>query len=120
FVLAPDFNGAPGGLQVLGVDDTYDDEFTVGAALRYTEDTTDRGGSTAFSAATATLDTSVTPVDDRPVVATTTPDNHVLSSTNGFDPGRTADQTLQLTNLGISGDTDVTVEFWADFGNSVA
>jgi VCBS repeat-containing protein len=120
FVPAPDFNGSPGGLQVLGVDDTYDDDFTVGSALRYTENTTDRGGTTPFSANTATLDTSITPVDDKPVVAVTTPDNHVLSSTNGFDPARTADQTLQLTNLGISGDTDVTVEFWADFGSSVA
>jgi VCBS repeat-containing protein len=116
FVPAPDFNGTPGGLEVLGVDDTYDEEFTVGAVQRYTEDTTDRGGSTPFSADTATLDTSVTPVNDAPVVTVETPVNHVLTSSNPDVSGRPAYQGVLAPGLNISSDSAVTAEFWLKDG----
>lgn len=76
FVPAADFNGTPGALQVYGLDDTYDEEFTLGADQpggRYTINTTDNGieplghgGSSPVSASTVVLSTSVTPVNDAP------------------------------------------------------
>ena len=74
----------------------------------------DAGGAVS-NAATVTFEVAAAPV-----VTAAVPDNHVLNSTDGYVPGRAADQGLQLTNLGIAGDTDVTVEFWANFGDDVS
>jgi VCBS repeat-containing protein len=130
FVPAHDFYGTPGSLDVRGLDETYDEEFTVGAGGgRYTINTTDsgteplgHGGTTPISDLAVTLGTSVTRIDDAPVVTAVSAGNHnhVLSSTDGYVPGRVIDQGLQLTNLGIAGDTDVTIEFWANFGDDVS
>ena len=78
FVPGPDFNGTPGSLEVRGLDDSYDEEFTVGPGGRYTINTTNsgtdplgHGGSTPISDLAVTLSTSVTPVNDAPVVSGT-------------------------------------------------
>jgi VCBS repeat-containing protein len=42
--------------------------------------------------------------------------DHVLYGTQGYVPGRTSDQTMELSGLGISSDTDVTVEFSFNIG----
>ena len=72
FVPAADFNGTPGSLQVVSVDDSYDDDFTTGAAQRggrFTENVSDRGGSTPFSDQAVTLGITVTAVNDAPVAS---------------------------------------------------
>ena len=81
FVPAHDFNGTPGGLEVRGLDDTYDEEFTEGQGSggRYTINTTNsgidplgHGGSTSISDLAVTLGTSVTAVNDAPVATSET------------------------------------------------
>jgi Tol biopolymer transport system component len=72
FVPASDFNGTPGSLYVVGIDDSHDDDFTTGAVQpggRYTEDVSVRGGSTPFSDQAVTLGVSVSAVNDAPVAS---------------------------------------------------
>jgi Ca2+-binding RTX toxin-like protein len=65
-------------------------------------------------------DVVITDVNEVPSVAFAAGDNHLLSSSNGFVSGRTVDQTIQLSNLGISGNSAVTVEFWFNSNGDVA
>jgi hypothetical protein len=69
FVPVADYHGTPPALVVRGLDDTYAGGFssTAGAQTRVNVDTTTRGGTTAIAAATATLSTTINPLDDAPV-----------------------------------------------------
>lgn len=87
FVPAADYNGTPGSLSVLGIDDTYDDAFTTGTLQpggQYTYDTTDHGGSTPFSAAAVDIATSIISVNDAPVAVADTISNDTPPSDSGW------------------------------------
>ena len=70
FVPVADYNGAPAALVLRGLDDTYAGGFssTTGSEIRVNIDTTVSGGSSAVAAATATLSTMVTAVNDAPLI----------------------------------------------------
>jgi len=73
FVPVAHYNGTPTALTVRGLDDTYVAGFstTAGSESRVMIDTTTNGGSTAIAAATATLSTSISAVNDAPVLGFT-------------------------------------------------
>ena len=76
FVPVADDYGAVSGLTVRGLDDTYAGSFSKfdGAAeTRVAINTTNHGGSTAIAGAVTELSTSVTPVNDRPSFAASSP-----------------------------------------------
>ncbi|MDX1430905.1 MAG: cadherin-like domain-containing protein, partial [Gammaproteobacteria bacterium] len=79
FVPAPDYNGSPPPLTVRALDDTYESVYgihystTAFGESRKFIDATINGGSTPISGTTATLDTSVTAVNDDPFLAGTLP-----------------------------------------------
>ena len=96
FAPAPDFNGVPGQLTTRLIDssDTAVTGSVTGAELA-TEDTalngvdaTHNGGTTALSATTVVLDTTVTPVNDAPV-ASGSATLGVVSQINSNPPGST-------------------------------
>ena len=60
-----------------------------------------------------------TPVNDAPAITAAALDNHVLTSSGGYVPSRSVDQSVQLSSLGISGDGAVTVEFWLNTADTV-
>jgi hypothetical protein len=68
FVPVANYFGTPTGLTVRGLDNTYAGGFssTAGAETRVTINTSSPGGTTPIAAATASLSTSVTPVNDVP------------------------------------------------------
>ncbi|TAN58804.1 MAG: hypothetical protein EPN20_15950, partial [Magnetospirillum sp.] len=69
FLPAADFNGTPTELGVRALDSTYSGSFSDSAtSTAVTVSTSVTGGSTAISAGTVTLDTSVTAVNDAPTV----------------------------------------------------
>ncbi len=70
FVPVADYNGTPPALTLRGLDDSYGGGFssTAGSETRVNVNTAVNGGTTAIAAATATLSTSVTAVDDAPVI----------------------------------------------------
>jgi hypothetical protein len=63
---------------------------------------------------------TVLPVNDAPSVAFAAGDNHLLSSSNGYVVGRPTPQSIQLSDLGISGDSAITVEFWFNGNGDIA
>ena len=69
FVPVANFNGAPAGLVVRGLDDTYIGGFssTSGSETRANVNTTNNGGQYAIAGTTAVLSTSITPVNDAPL-----------------------------------------------------
>ena len=69
FVPVADYNGSPTGLTVRGLDNTYVAGFsdTAGSETRVNVDTTNNGGTTAIAPASASLDTSITSVNDSPI-----------------------------------------------------
>ncbi|MBL8814266.1 MAG: cadherin domain-containing protein, partial [Planctomycetaceae bacterium] len=67
FLPAADYNGTPGALTVHALDDTYTGGYTSGAT-QVTVNVGSSGGSTPISAGTGTLTTSVTAVNDAPVI----------------------------------------------------
>ena len=69
FVPVADYNGAPPALTVRGLDNSYVAGFSssAGSDTRVNVDTTTNGISTPIAAATATLSTSITAVNDAPV-----------------------------------------------------
>ncbi|WP_119680974.1 DUF4347 domain-containing protein [Indioceanicola profundi] len=71
FMPAANFNGTPPALTVRALDDTYGGGFSTAAVgeTRTTLDTSTRGGTTAISAATAAIVTSVTAVNDAPTIS---------------------------------------------------
>ena len=70
FVPVADYNGTPSALTVRGLDNSYVAGFssTAGSETRVSVNTSSNGGTTAIAAATATLSTSITPVNDAPVI----------------------------------------------------
>jgi VCBS repeat-containing protein len=56
------------------------------------------------------------PPNNAPAISYVPQDNHVLSATSGYVAGRTSAQSVLLSNLGISSDSAVTVEFWMNAG----
>ena len=70
FVPVANYNGTPPALVVRGLDNTHAGGFssTVGSETRVTVDTTTNGGTTAIAAATASLSTSITAVNDPPLL----------------------------------------------------
>ncbi|WP_372424705.1 DUF4347 domain-containing protein [Salinarimonas chemoclinalis] len=73
FVPVADFNGAPPALTIRAVDSSYAGGFssTAGTETRATLNAAANGGATAVSAATATITTSIDPVNDPPVLTAT-------------------------------------------------
>jgi hypothetical protein len=65
FVPSANYNGTPPAITVRALDNTYSGVFTSGSN-RIPVNTGSRGGATAISAATNTISTSVTPVNDLP------------------------------------------------------
>ena len=97
FVPAADFNGTPGGLEVRGLDDTYNKEFTIGqgGGGRYTINTTNdgddplgHGGTTAISDLAVTLSTTVTAVNNAPDSSAGLVQPGLVNGSfeNGYDP----------------------------------
>ncbi len=70
FVPVAHYNGTPTALTLRGLDNSYVAGFstTAGSEIRVTVNTTTNGGSTAIAAATAALSTSITAVNDAPVL----------------------------------------------------
>ncbi|MBF8271041.1 MAG: swmB [Magnetococcales bacterium] len=79
FVPVANYNGVPSALTVRGLDDTYAGGFSsTPLATRVTVDTTINGGATAVAAATNSITTSITAVNDAPVLT----GNATLASIN--------------------------------------
>ncbi|MBE9226175.1 DUF4347 domain-containing protein [Phormidium sp. LEGE 05292] len=68
FVPASNYNGTPTALSVRALDDSYTAGFT-NNATPINVNTSTNGGTTAISASTSTIDTTITPVNDPPTVA---------------------------------------------------
>ncbi|POB00800.1 DUF4347 domain-containing protein, partial [Halopseudomonas oceani] len=91
FVPAADFNGAPGSLSVHAVDSSDPSITFTSGATRQAYDTTAvgrTGGTTAVSTAAVSLGTSITPVNDIPV----------LDNTTGTVTGATEDTAKTITH----------------------
>jgi VCBS repeat-containing protein len=90
---------------------THDGSETTSDAFSYTIDDGFGGLDTA------TVNITVNPVNDAPEVAVAVPGNRVLTNSSPNDPtvSRAVDEAVQLSNLGISGDSAVTVEFWFEY-----
>ncbi len=67
FVPNADYNGTPSGLSVRALDDTWTGGFS-SAGTRVAVDTGGNGGTTAVSAAVATIGITVVPVNDAPLI----------------------------------------------------
>lgn len=67
FLPAPNYTGTPGSLTVHALDNTYSGGFTAGAS-QVTVDVSSSGGSTPVSSSAGQLSTSVTAVNDAPVI----------------------------------------------------
>ena len=98
FVPVADYSGAPTPLVVRGLDNTYAGGFssTAGSESRITVNTTSNGGTTAIAAATASLSTSITPVNDAPVI---TSNGAAASATVAVAENGTAVTTVTSTDL---------------------
>ena len=70
FLPVANYNGSPTALTVRGLDDTHVAGYstTVGSETRVQIDTTSRGGATPIAAANASLSTTITAVNDAPVL----------------------------------------------------
>jgi hypothetical protein len=66
FIPVANYNGTPSALTVRALDNTYSAGFTNGAT-RVTVNTTTNGGSSAISATTNTINSSITAVNDAPI-----------------------------------------------------
>ncbi|MBL8378811.1 MAG: cadherin-like domain-containing protein [Burkholderiales bacterium] len=114
FVPVADFSGAPPALTVRGLDNTYAAGFstTAGTESRVTVDTAANGGSTAIAAATATLSTSITAVNDAPVRTAGSVANLTVLEDSGFTslgfgslaygPGGGADESGQSLTYAVT------------------
>ncbi|MBW2415979.1 MAG: cadherin domain-containing protein, partial [Deltaproteobacteria bacterium] len=111
FVPVADFNGAPGGLQVRGVDDSYGGGFssTLGIESRVYTDASQNGGTTPLSRMPADLLTWISPVNDAPqvsggpfVVAEGAPTGTVVGSVSTIevDTGDTLSYAITGGNTG--------------------
>ncbi|KJV05962.1 hypothetical protein VZ94_14500, partial [Methylocucumis oryzae] len=72
FVPVANYNGTPAALTIRALDNTYSGSFsttTGGTETRVTADSSANGGTTAISASTNTLGTTVTPINDQPTIS---------------------------------------------------
>lgn len=92
FVPAADFSGSPTIISFRGLDNTYAGGFTSGAT-RVTVDTSSPGGTSAISSSLASINTTVTAVNDVPVRTAGSVSNLTVLEDSG------------LTSLGLSGVT---------------
>jgi len=101
-------NLAGGHTLTLLPDENFNGQFTLSITA------TSRETANGDEATSAAIEVPVTivPVNDAPEVSGPLGNNHVLSSSNGYVPGRAAPQSILLSDLGISGDGAITVEFW--------
>ena len=102
FVPVADYNGTPPALTVRGLDNTYVAGFssTAGSETRVNVNTTTNGGTTAIAATTANLSTSITAVNDAPVIT-------IASLT--LNEGQTV--TLAPANFGITDPDDASFTY---------
>jgi len=112
FVAEANYNGTPPALLVRGLDNTYSGGFstTAGSETRVNVNTTTNGGSTAIAAATSSLSTSITAVNDAPVAVN---DSYTVAedgalTVNWFDTAWTARRTLTFNN---SAQSETLVDF---------
>ena len=86
FVPVAGYSGSPPALTVRGLDNTYAGGFstTAGRETRVTVNTTTNGGTTAIAAATATISTTVTPVNAAP---TANPDAYTVAEDSTLTVG---------------------------------
>jgi hypothetical protein len=106
FVPVANYNGAPPALTVRAIDNTYTSGFTSGGT-RINVNTGTNGGTTAISATTNTINTSITAVNDAPTgsptatLATGTEDTAYTITTASLSQGFTdvEGNTLSVANL---------------------
>ncbi|MBB3808176.1 cadherin-like domain-containing protein [Pseudochelatococcus contaminans] len=112
FLPAPDYNGTPGGLTVRATD-TPVAAIQVGADI--TGDVSDVAGSTSHWSVTKTLTTSVSPVNDAPVLSGTTLDGATVNVTerDGVNTGTT---TVNLVTGSVLRDIDTATTPGLDAG----
>lgn len=91
FVPVADYNGTPPALSVRALDASYSAGWTSGAT-RVTVDTTSTGGTTAIAATARDVTTSITSVNDSPVVTLT-------SGATTYSAGVAVDATLTLADV---------------------
>ena len=106
FVPVANYNGTPTALNVRGLDNTYAGSFstTAGSETRITVDTTNNGNQYAIAAITSTLSTSITAVNDAPVINDQTfnidenrPMNNVVGTPVVTDPDTGDTFTYSIT-----------------------
>ena len=102
FVPEPNWNGTPGGLTVRLIDGSNTSNTPV--AFSASSDVSTNGGTTAISAATVPLTTTVTAVNDAPVVSGTA----TVPPSNEDDPSATGTSVSTLLNQGTINYTDGT------------
>jgi len=103
FLPAANYNGAPPSLTVRALDNTYASGFstTDGAEARINVDTTVNGGTTAIAAATNTIATSISAVNDAPVLDAG--QNPVFTAINADNDGASGDTVASMVvNASIS------------------
>ena len=102
FLPGQNYNGTPGSLSVYAVDSSYGGSYTSGAT-RQTFDATIDGSSSAVSAATVALSTSVTAVNDAPVMDA--PAGNTINDTAALDDFAPVTGTLTATDADSTGFT---------------
>ena len=105
FVPVSDYFGTPTALVVRGLDDSFGGAFTSGAT-RENVDTTTNGTATAISAATADVNTSITGVNDAPVI-TGGPGTSSLTET---DSGLADSGTLVVSDVDTTDNVTAAVD----------
>ena len=104
FLPAADFNGAPTGLSLRALDDSYLGGFSVGAA-KVTLDTSSPGGTSSVSTSLESLGTTVTAVNDAPVAA----DDRLAVSFDGID-----DVVAVADSASLNVNATLTLEAWVN------
>ena len=99
FVPVANYNGTPTSLVVRAMDDTYAGSFTNGAT-RTTLNSATNGGSTAVSGALNTLSTTVTPVNDAPILIAGNPTFNTISATSVNNAGQLVSDFVKSTSGG--------------------
>ncbi len=107
FLPVADYNGTPPALLLRGLDDTYVGGFSTTAAseTRVTTNSTSNGGTTAIAAATASLSTSVSAVNDAPTLG-----NGTLAAVNE-DTANPTGQSVATIFSGQFADIDAGASF---------
>ncbi|MBK7238075.1 MAG: tandem-95 repeat protein [Sterolibacteriaceae bacterium] len=115
FVPVADYNGAPPALTVRGLDNTHVGGYssTAGSETRVNVNSSVNGGSTAIAAATASLSTSITPVNDAPVLTTS---GSTLTYTEN-QAATAVDAALTVSDVDSTNLAGATVTISANYAN---